>query len=40
MTKKFSELNRRQFLRQVGISAGAGLLATQSITQALAANTT
>ncbi|WP_201531504.1 MULTISPECIES: LD-carboxypeptidase [unclassified Psychrobacter] len=39
MTKKFSELNRRQFLRQVGISAGAGLLATQSITQALAANT-
>ena len=34
-----SGLNRRQFLRQVGISAGAGLLATQSITQALAANT-
>lgn len=33
-----SGLNRRQFLRQVGISAGAGLLATQSITQALAAN--
>ena len=40
MTKKFSELNRRQFLRQIGISAGAGLLVTQSITQALAANTT
>ena len=38
MTKKFSGLNRRQFLRQVGISAGAGLLATQSMTQALAAN--
>ena len=34
-----SGLNRRQFLRQVGISAGAGLLATQSMTQALAANT-
>jgi len=34
-----SGLNRRQFLRQVGISAGAGLLVTQSITQALAANT-
>ncbi|WP_227670957.1 LD-carboxypeptidase [Psychrobacter maritimus] len=33
-----SGLNRRQFLRQVGISAGAGLLVTQSITQALAAN--
>ena len=32
-------LNRRQFLRQLGISTGAGLLATQSITQALAANT-
>ena len=38
MTKKFSELNRRQFLRQVGISAGAGLLVTQSMAQALAAN--
>ena len=33
-----SGLNRRQFLRQVGISAGAGLLVTQSMTQALAAN--
>ena len=33
-----SGLNRRQFLRQVGISAGAGLLATQSMTQSLAAN--
>ncbi|WP_352310497.1 LD-carboxypeptidase [Psychrobacter sp. W2-37-MNA-CIBAN-0211] len=40
MTKISSGLNRRQFLCQVGISAGAGLLATQSITQALAANTT
>ena len=38
MTKISSGLNRRQFLRQVGISAGAGLLATQSMTQALAAN--
>ena len=35
-----SGLNRRQFLRQVGISTGAGLLATQSITQALAASST
>ena len=34
-----SGLNRRQFLRQVGMSAGAGLLATHSITQALASNT-
>ena len=33
-----SGLNRRQFLRQVGISAGAGLLATQSITHALASS--
>lgn len=32
-------LNRRQFLRQLGISTGTGLLATQGITQALAANT-
>ena len=40
MTKISSGLNRRQFLCQVGISAGAGLLATQSITQALASNTT
>ena len=39
MTKISTELNRRQFLRQVGLSAGAGLLATQSITRALAANT-
>ena len=38
MTKISSGLNRRQFLCQVGISAGAGLLATQSMTQALAAN--
>ncbi|HSP85267.1 MAG TPA: LD-carboxypeptidase [Psychrobacter sp.] len=38
MTKIFSRLNRRQFLRQVGISAGAGLLATQSMAQALASN--
>ena len=34
-----SGLNRRQFLRQVGLSTGAGLLATHSITQVLAANT-
>lgn len=33
-----SGLNRRQFLHQMGISAGAGLLVTQSMTQALAAN--
>ncbi|MBP2280510.1 muramoyltetrapeptide carboxypeptidase [Psychrobacter sp. PL19] len=32
-----SELSRRQFLRQVGIGAGAGLLATQGISQSLAA---
>lgn len=38
MTKISSELNRRQFLRQIGMSAGAGLLATQNITGALAAN--
>jgi len=38
MTKISSGLNRRQFLRQVGISAGAGLLITQSMAQALAAN--
>ena len=38
MTKIFSALNRRQFLRQVGIRAGAGLLVTQSMTQALASN--
>lgn len=38
--KTTAGLNRRQFLRQVGISTGAGLLATQSITQALAASTT
>ena len=39
MTKISSELNRRQFLRHVGIGAGAGLLATQNITRALADNT-
>ena len=38
MTKISSELNRRQFLRHVGIGAGAGLLATQNITRALATN--
>lgn len=38
MTKISSELNRRQFLRHVGIGAGAGLLATQGITRALATN--
>ena len=36
--KTTAELNRRQFLRRVGISAGAGLLVTQSITQSLAAS--
>ncbi|PAT63547.1 LD-carboxypeptidase [Psychrobacter sp. JB193] len=39
MTNAKTGLNRRQFLRQVGISAGTGLLATQSISQVLAANT-
>ena len=39
-SETISRLNRRQFLRHVGISAGAGLLATQSITQALAASST
>ena len=39
MTKISSKLNRRQFLRHVGIGAGAGLLASQSITGALAADT-
>ncbi|WP_413520681.1 LD-carboxypeptidase [Psychrobacter glacincola] len=39
MSKIFSGLNRRQFLRQVGIGTGAGLLVTQSITQALATST-
>ena len=38
MTKISSKLNRRQFLRHVGIGAGAGLLATQNITRALATN--
>src|SRR5690606_27493338 len=38
MTKISSELYRRQFLRHVGIGAGAGLLATQGITRALATN--
>lgn len=38
MTKISSELNRRQFLRHVGIGAGVGLLATQGITRALATN--
>lgn len=39
VTNAKTGLNRRQFLRQVGISAGTGLLATQSISQVLAANT-
>ncbi|MER1972577.1 MAG: LD-carboxypeptidase [Psychrobacter alimentarius] len=39
MTNAKTGLNRRQFLRQVGISAGTGLLAAQSISQVLAANT-
>nr|WP_313973510.1 LD-carboxypeptidase [uncultured Psychrobacter sp.] len=38
MTKISSELNRRQFLRHVGIGAGVGLLANQGITRALATN--
>ena len=38
-SEAISGLNRRQFLRQIGISAGAGLLMSQSITQVLAANT-
>ena len=37
-SEAISGLNRRQFLRQVGISTGAGLLASQSITQALASS--
>ncbi|MBB3106177.1 muramoyltetrapeptide carboxypeptidase [Psychrobacter luti] len=37
-SETISGLNRRQFLRQVGISAGAGLLVTQSMTQALASS--
>lgn len=39
VTNAKTGLNRRQFLRQVGISAGTGLLAAQSISQVLAANT-
>nr|WP_087040261.1 LD-carboxypeptidase [Psychrobacter sp. JB385] len=39
MTNAKTGLNRRQFLRQLGVSAGTGLLATQSISQVLAANT-
>ena len=39
VTNAKTGLNRRQFLRQLGISAGTGLLATQSISQVLAANT-
>ena len=38
MTKISSELNRRQFLRHVGIGAGVGLLTNQGITRALATN--
>lgn len=36
--KSMAGLNRRQFLRQMGVSTGVGLLATQGITQALASN--
>ena len=32
-------LNRRQFLRQIGITAGTGLLATQTIAQVLTTDT-
>lgn len=35
--KRVPELNRRQFLRRVGLSASAGLIATQGISQSLAA---
>ncbi|MGP5371796.1 LD-carboxypeptidase [Psychrobacter alimentarius] len=38
VTNAKTGLNRRQFLRQVGISAGTGLLAAQSISQVLAAD--
>ena len=38
-TTTTNDLNRRQFLHRVGISAGAGLLASQSIRQTLAAST-
>ena len=38
-SEAISGLNRRQFLCQIGISAGAGLLMSQSISQALASNT-
>src|SRR5699024_11178609 len=34
--KKIIGLNRRQFLRHIGLGASAGLLATQSISQTLA----
>ena len=40
MSKMLSELNRRQFLRQMGMSAGAALLASQGVTHALASNDT
>ncbi|WP_087813782.1 LD-carboxypeptidase [Psychrobacter immobilis] len=33
-----ADLNRRQFLRRVGLSAGAGLLITQNMTQSLASD--
>lgn len=35
-----TELNRRQFLGRIGITAGTGLLATQTIAQVLTADTT
>lgn len=38
VTNAKTGLNRRQFLRQVGISAGTGLLAAQSLSQVLAAD--
>ena len=34
-TIKKNELNRRQFFQQLGVTAGAGLLATQSLAQSL-----
>jgi muramoyltetrapeptide carboxypeptidase len=37
-TETLSGLNRRQFLRQIGVSAGTAVLASQGISQALAAS--
>ncbi|MGO2386045.1 MAG: twin-arginine translocation signal domain-containing protein, partial [Psychrobacter sp.] len=37
-TKTISRLNRRQFLRQIGVSTGTAVLAGQGISQAFAAS--